>query len=33
MTDERGRVTVNFTMATTHANGKATTCNEQLTKI
>jgi hypothetical protein len=33
MTDDRGRVTVNSTMATTKANEKATTCNEQLTQI
>jgi hypothetical protein len=33
MADDRGRVTVNFTLATTKAKGKATTCNEQLTEI
>jgi hypothetical protein len=33
MKDDRGRVTANFTLATTQANGKATTCNEQLTEI
>jgi hypothetical protein len=33
LSDDTGRVTVNFTLATTQANGKATTCNGQLTEI